>query len=132
MNQFAHYIGMPWEEGATGPGSWDCMAFAAHLQRVHFGVEMPSVTIPDYDDKRALVLLNATHLERENWRQVDRPRHGDMVCIRSPLHYGTWIDYQGGGVLHCVRGVGVVFTASSAWAISGFGRRQYLRHNSKP
>lgn len=131
MSEFEQYIGLPWMEGANGPTAWDCMAFAAHLQREHFGVDMPRITIPDYNDVRELVLLNSTHKEQENWREVKTPRQGDLVLVRSPLHYGVWLDLDGGGVLHCVRGQGVVWTKGASWASSGFGRKVFLRHKSK-
>lgn len=128
-SEFAQYIGRPWQE--DGDNALDCMAFVREIQARHFGVEMPAVTIPDYDDKRNIVALINGHAENENWQQVDKPQHGDAVLVRSPSHYGVWIDEDGGGVLHCVKGVGVVFTKDSAWAWSGFGRRQYMRHRSK-
>lgn len=131
MSDFATYIGQPWEAGAIGPQSWDCMAFAVHVQRCYFGIEMPDVIIPDYDDPRSLVALNNGHHEHAHWRPVEVPQHGDMVLIRKPMHYGVYLDVDGGGVLHCVRGQGVVFTKLSNWLASGFGRREYLRHQSK-
>lgn len=131
MSEFAKYIGMQWEAGAEGPDTWDCMAFAAYIQKEHFNIPMPRITIPNYDDIKGLVLLNSTCTERENWKQVDRPNNGDMVMVRSPMHYGVWLDIDGGGVLHCVRGQGVVWTKDSAWNTSGFGRKVYLRHSSK-
>lgn len=131
MSEFARYIGIPWEEGAEGPLAWDCMAFARHLQGRHFGVDMPRIMIPDYDDVRALVRLNREHQEHGNWIGVKSPQHGDLVLVRKPMHYGVWVDIDGGGVLHCVRGQGVVWTKDIAWSVSGFGRKEYLRHVSK-
>lgn len=131
MSDFSDYIGIPWVEGATGPDNYDCMAFASMIQRVHFGVQMEEITIPDYNDTRAIVNLINTHAENLNWSPTKVPQHGDLVLIRTPSHYGVWLDVDGGGVLHCVRGAGVVFTKDSAWATSGLGRKQFLRHRSK-
>lgn len=131
MSEFTRYIGLPWEAGAAGPGAWDCMAFARTVQRHHFGILMPEIAIPDYDDVRALVRLNSDHREHANWVVVAQPIHGDLVLVRKPMHYGVWLDLDGGGVIHCVRGQGVVYTKDSAWPVSGFGRREYLRHLSK-
>ncbi|TAN71888.1 MAG: DUF87 domain-containing protein [Magnetospirillum sp.] len=44
---------------------------------------------------------------------------------RHPIHVGVWLDVDGGGVLHCAEGAGVVFQRSDAlalngWAIEGF------------
>jgi hypothetical protein len=45
------------------------------------------------------------------------------------MHIGTWLDVDGGGVLHCTRGIGVIFTHDAAWRLSGFGRREYFRRS---
>lgn len=131
MSDFARYIGIPWAAGAIGPDAYDCMAFVRMVQAEHFGVDMPEIAIPDYDDSRGLVGLMNGHGELANWAPVKQPRHGDGVLIRTPMHYGVWLDLDGGGVLHCVRGAGVVFTKDAHWQMSGLGRRQYLRHRSK-
>ena len=131
MSEFEKYIGQPWSAGAEGPDAWDCMAFTAHIQREHFDVEMPRITIPDYDDVRGLVLLNSTHFERENWKKVPTPKNGDLVFVRSPMHYGVWLETNGGGTLHCVRGQGVVWTKDASWVTSGFGTKIYFRNVCK-
>jgi len=131
MSAFVKYIGIPWEQGATGPDTYDCMAFMRHIQGKYFGIEMAEVLIPDYDNGRELVGLLNGHAEKERWLQVEKPIHGDAVLVRSPLHFGIWLNIDGGGVLHCVRGAGVIFTADSSWRLSGFGGKQYLRHVSR-
>lgn len=129
MSEFEKYIGIPWEEGAIGPHAYDCMSFTVMIQGAHFMVNMPQISVPDYEDCTALVEMMRGHAELKNWVPVKKPMHGDLVLVHRPMHYGTWLDI--GGVLHCVRGVGVIFTADSAWHVSGFGRREYLRHVSK-
>ena len=128
MSEFARYIGIPWEAGAQGPEAYDCMAFFRAVQGAHFCIEVPAIIAPDYDDPEVLVALLRDHDERARWLRIDSPRHGDAVLIHKPMHIGTWLAIDGGGVLHCVRGAGVVFTADSAWRCSGFGRREYYRH----
>lgn len=125
---FAHYIGAPWEAGAQGPQAFDCMGFFRHLQVAHFGVKVPSIIAPDYDDPSVLVELFGKHQERAKWTRIDQPAHGCAVIVHRPMHIGTWLGIDGGGVLHCVRGPGVVFTADSAWPVSGFGRREFFRY----
>lgn len=127
MNAFHHYIGMPWVAGAEGPQAWDCFSFTRHVQEKHFHCALPRLVFPDYDAKRQLVELYSATRGSIPWDTVLVPRHGDMVVIRSPLHTGTWLDIDGGGTLHCVRGQGVVWTRDTAWMLSGFGPREYLR-----
>ena len=131
MSEFEKYIGIPWAAGASGPDEFDCMSFVREIQANHFNVDMPAITIPDYDDIRGLVGLMSGHAENQHWSPVTAPQHGDVVLVRSPMHFGVWIDVDGGGVIHCVKGAGVVWTKDQSWPSSGFGRKQYLRHRSK-
>lgn len=124
---FADYIGIPWEAGMQGPDAYDCMGFFRFLQKKHFQIDVPEIIAPDYDDPTVLVSLFAAHPERKRWVQIPKPEHGCAVIVRKPLHIGTWLDLDGGGVLHCVRGCGVVFTRDSSWHVSGFGRCEYFK-----
>ena len=126
MSTFARYIGTPWEAGAQGPDAFDCMAFFRHIQREQFAVDVPTIIAPDYEDASALADLLSTHPERQKWQRIAKPRHGCAVIVHRPMHIGTWLDEDGGGVLHCVRGAGVVFTRDAAWQFSGFGRKEYF------
>lgn len=125
---WADYIGLPWEAGAQGPDAYDCMGFFKFLQARHFAIEVPAIIAPDYDDPARLSALFGAHRERLNWQRIGAPAHGCAVIVHRPLHVGTWLDCDGGGVLHCVRGPGVIFTLDSAWPVSGFGRREFFRH----
>jgi len=123
------YVGIPWAAGAQGPDSFDCMGFFKMLQSKHFGIEVPSIIAPDYDNPEVLADLFGRHEEREQWTRIDQVEHGCAVIVHRPMHIGTWLDVDGGGVLHCVRGPGVIFTTDSSWPVSGFGRKEFFRHN---
>ena len=127
----ALYIGLPWEAGGQGPHAFDCMGLFKHLQASYFGVQVPSIIAPDYDDPQALAPLFKKHAEHARWHRILAPEHGCAVIIHRPMHIGVWLDFDGGGVLHCMRGAGVVYTSQSAWILSGFGRCEYFRHVSK-
>lgn len=131
MSWAADYIGLPWVAGAQGPDAYDCMGFFRHVQGKHFGIQVPQIIAPDPDDASALVALFNQHEERSRWPRIATPEHGCAVIVHRPLHIGVWLDVDGGGVLHCVRGVGVIFTSSEAWRLSGFGRREYFCHEAK-
>lgn len=126
MSEFAQYIGLPWAAGAQGPAAYDCMAFFRHVQAAHFGVQVPQIIAPDYDDPTQLAAMFGEHEERARWHRIAEPRHGCAVIVHRPMHIGTWLDVDGGGVLHCVRGAGVVLTPDAAWQFSGFGRREFF------
>ncbi len=131
MTEWEQYIGLPWEAGAQGPDAFDCMGLAGHIQRKHFGIDVPMFIVPDVDDTPFLVELMQGHTERSNWIPVSTPRHGDMVLVHRPLHYGVYLDVDGGGILHCARRCGVVFTRLASWPTSGFGRKEYFRHKER-
>lgn len=125
MSPWAEYIGLPWEAGAQGPDAYDCWSFFRMVQAAHFGIAVPIIIAPDYDDPAVLAGLFRGHEEAGRWRRIEKPGHGCAVLVHRPLHAGTWLDVDGGGVLHCVRGMGVVFTHDAAWRLSGFGRREF-------
>lgn len=126
---WSDYIGTPWTAGGQGPDAFDCMGFFRMLQGKHFDIEVPSIIAPNYDDPAALSSLFGAHAERTRWARIEKPEHGCAVIVHRPMHIGTWLDIDGGGVLHCVRGPGVIFTSDSSWPLSGFGRREFFRHN---
>jgi hypothetical protein len=128
----ADYIGLPWKAGAFGPFFYDCMSFFRHIQGQHFGINVPPIIAPDYDDAAALTSLFRKHEERDKWVRIPHQEHGCAVIIHRPMHIGTWLDSDGGGVLHCQRGAGVVFTKKSAWPTSGLGRCEYYKHAKAP
>ena len=132
MSEFSKYIGIPWEAGAQGPDAYDCMAFFRLIQVEHFKIEVPAIIAPDYEDAGTLVELFGNHEERLRWHRVVLPSHGDAVMIHRPMHVGTWLNIDGGGVLHCVRGAGVVFTSDASWRMSGFGRREFYAFGALP
>ena len=128
----ADYIGTPWVAGAQGPDAFDCMAFFRHVQGKHFGIAVPQIIAPDYDDPTALVAMFRGHSELARWPRIAAPQHGCAVFVHKPMHIGVWLNIDGGGVLHCVRGAGVVFTHGASWALSGFGRREYFTYGGTP
>ena len=100
------YIGMPW----TRDGN-DCWQFFRRVQAERFGRVIPAF---DMASHRAVVCARAVaeNPERANWQPVDRPQEGDAVLMAHashPSHIGLWIDVDGGGVLHCINGPGVVW-----------------------
>lgn len=131
MTGFESYLGIPWRHGADGPDAHDCMSFVKRVQAEQFGIEMDRIAVPDYDDGLGILALINSCGEREQWVPVDAPAHGDVAIVRRPIHIGVWLDIDGGGVLHCLRGAGVIWTPDAAWRVSGFGRRTFLRHRSR-
>lgn len=119
------YIGMPW----TRDGN-DCWQFFRRVQAERFGRVIPAF---DMASHRAVVCARAVaeNPERANWQPVDRPQEGDAVLMAHashPSHIGLWIDVDGGGVLHCINGPGVVFQKPAQLKAASWGHLEYYRH----
>jgi hypothetical protein len=131
MTHFAvQYIGREWVNGAQGPDSFDCWGFVRWIQREHFGRELPTVDI-DAMNTLAVVRAFSRHAEHDNWTKVATPSEGDCVemgNITHPFHVGVWFDVDGGGVLHCVQGAGVVFSSLAAIRLA-WGKIDFWRHH---
>lgn len=126
------YMGRPWVNGAQGPDAFDCWSFFRWVQRLHFGRETPFIDV-DADNPLAVRRAFEKHPERQRWTLVPAPSEGDAVLMahnKYPSHVGVWLDVDGGGVLHCINGEGVVFSSRSALQISGWGRVEFYRYAS--
>ena len=126
MSEFAQYIGKPWVAGGTGPGEFDCWGLLAYVAREHFGCQLPSIMGLTEDERREAYRQG---LEDGLWRPVEHPQHGDAVLLRggnSP-HVGIYLDIDGGGVLHALEGVGVIFSRRVVLPTQGYGRVQFYR-----
>lgn len=136
-NQEVHwafsYLGTPWVSGGDGTHGFDCYTFMRHIQRVHFGIEMPVIDT-NTEDYRAVANAMHRHDEKQHWIKVQVPQEGDSVLLahaKYPSHAGVYLEADGGGVLHCVRGEGVVFSRCSSLILSGWGHLEYYRHASR-
>ena len=129
MHWAEKYVGRPWVAGGRGPDAFDCWGLFRWIQRHHYGCEVPEVPV-DAGDLRGIVQTFNGHPERRRWERVHVPCDGDGVLMRRsrhPVHVGIWLDVDGGGVLHCAQGIGVVFQKSAdlvlgGWRIEGFYR----------
>lgn len=130
----SQYIGRPWTVGGQGPDSFDCWGFVRFVQKEHYGRDLPFIDI-DANNLRATIKGMMFHDVRKVWENVSRPSDGDAVLMahgKYPTHVGIWVDVDGGGVLHCTRGEGVVFSSLSALRIAGWGRIEYYRYVGNP
>ena len=113
----ARYIGEPYV-----PREHDCWAFARRVWREVFGFDVPAVNV-DPSDAFAVVRALAGHPERARWSELARPREAAAVLMTTGTrgcHVGVWSDCDGGGVLHCLAGCGVVWSSLPALALHGW------------
>lgn len=110
----ADYIGRPWSPEFT------CWHFCALIWQDRYGITVPLIEI-DGTDARAVRRELETSAERRGWHEVVQPREGDAVLMAKgarPCHVGVWLDV--GGVLHCIEGIGAIFTSEGRLADLGY------------
>jgi hypothetical protein len=98
------------------------------VQRVNFGRTVSEIPTPE--TLLDIVRLFRGHPELQRWQAVDDACEGDCVLMRQaryPVHVGVWVDVDGGGVLHCVQGHGVIFQSLSDLQQSGWNIHAYYR-----
>lgn len=123
------YIGAPFESGASGPAAYDCWGLLRAVLREHFGRVLPALG-HDARSLRSCVLTAAEEVASPRWRAVELPAEGDAVLMaraRHPSHVGVWLDADGGRVLHCLEGAGVVCVPPRRLALDGWQVRGLYR-----
>lgn len=128
----SNYIGKPWQAGARGPQAYDCYGLAVAVQRDHYRRDLPLVEGVDASDRRAVAVALAIPANRGGWAEIPAAQRqdGDLVLMahaRHPAHIGIWLAVDGGGILHCVRGPGVVFSKASTLASAGWGHLEFYQ-----
>lgn len=120
------YLGLPHEFGATGPEAFDCWNLLRHLRRAYFNSDMPDAPI---GDKEACLALFTARCRAGEWQKVDAPQHGDPACLRGGMapHVGIYLDIDGGGVLHSLEKVGVIWTRRGNLMNLGFPKTTFYR-----
>ncbi|MFM0326078.1 NlpC/P60 family protein [Caballeronia glebae] len=119
------YVGLAWRAGARGPDAFDCWGLLRHVQGKHFGIALPD--IPAFGE-----VARDMHEERMSshaWEIAPEPAHGMGVLMRGgdDPHVGVWLDCDGGGVLHAMERVGVVWTPRQSLRLLGLSRLKYYR-----
>lgn len=103
-------IGRPYKVGAQGPEVFDCWSLTRHVQRHLYGRELPAFQAPDDAGLQAIAGFIAGHPERRRWRPVPCAIDGALVSMfRMGIghHIGTFLDLDGGLVLHALPACGV-------------------------
>lgn len=118
-------LGTRYQVNGTGPNGFDCWTFTQHIQKILWSRQLADAPLPESGNIRELVRIIKYHNEHKNWRVVDRPVHSGLVelsCSRHPHHIGTWLDIDGGGLVHCDGPAGVTFDPLIALKAAGWRR----------
>lgn len=120
-------IGKPWKAGQVGPDAFDCWGLVQYVQREHYGRVLPTIAPQNYS-VLATAREFANNPERARWQAVVRPQDGDVALLahaKYPSHVGVWLNVDGGGLLHCVEGQGVIFQPPQVLRMHGWGKITY-------
>ena len=130
MTHFANkYIGLPWVAGAQGPDCFDCWGFVRWVLFHEYGVIVPRVNV-NPDNLRNVLTAFLKDPAFQAFKKVSQPLDGYVVLLsqsKNPVHCGLWLDIDGGGVLHCERGIGVVFQNKKSLFLSGWTLYSFYR-----
>ncbi len=121
------YLGLPWIEGQR-----DCWLFFREIQAKHYGRIVPIVDVDVMDIRDVIHKVDAE--KKAHWEQIGKPEDGCAVLMsrnRYPVHIGMWLDIDGGKVLHCAQGMGVVFQNRQALKFDGWTGITYWRFAGK-
>ena len=117
------YLGLPWIEGQR-----DCWLFFREISEKHYRRIIPAVDVDVMDIRDVIHKVDAE--KKARWEQIGKPEDGCAVLMsrnRYPVHIGMWLDIDGGKVLHCAQGMGVVFQNRQALAFDGWTGITYWR-----
>lgn len=120
------YIGLPWIAGQR-----DCWLFFREISEKHYDRTIPTVDVDVMDIRDVIHKVDTEKQAR--WEQIDRPEDGCAVLMsrnRYPVHIGMWLDIDGGKVLHCAQGMGVVFQNRQALAFDGWTGLTFWRYRN--
>ena len=124
------YIGKPWKSGCGGPEAFDCWGLVVDVYRHQYGKVLSTISVPENNLKALIQTINK-HPERQHWKTVLLPQEGAVALMRQsryPIHVGLWIDVDGGGILHCIQGTGVVFQSLQALELIGWKVEAYYTY----
>ena len=129
MNHWAvKYIGAPWKFGGNDFSGFDCWGLFRHIQKWEFGIDVPEIALPENNPKLILDTFE-NHEQRQRWvNHNHKPNEGDAALLSTHKrinHIGVWVEGSDSGIIHCINGLGVIFTKRaeievSKWNIHGF------------
>lgn len=129
-SDIGHYV-MTYKYGDNANGEnneFNCWGLLRDVQRRFFGIELPKTSLGD-----PLAELYSKQMKSGRWEIVDEPFHGCGVLMRAgnDPHCGVWLDFEGGGVLHCERGNGVLWQKEHELRASLYANLKFYRFKNE-
>jgi hypothetical protein len=124
------YIGKPWVVASDGPEAYDCWGLVVEIHRRFYGRTLEIIPVEE-NNLKALIRTIDAHPERKRWDTIRKPKESDIALMRQsrhPIHVGIWLDVDGGGILHCIQGSGVVYQNLLSLGATGWKIENYYRY----
>jgi cell wall-associated NlpC family hydrolase len=100
----AGYVGLPWVPGADGPDAFDCWGLVRHVQRAHYGRDLPRLVVDVRETPREQWGELRSLVQHSPWRQVhDAWSDGDILVMLNAAglpHVGVVVARERLCVLH--------------------------------
>lgn len=124
-------IGIPYKNGGNDLNGFDCWGLFRYIENNFYGKDLSVININN-DDIIKVAKEFKNNENRQDWKKVEKPKDGDAVLLchaRYPSHVGVWLDIDSGGVIHSVKGMGVIFSNLTSLKLSGWGRIEYYEYD---
>jgi hypothetical protein len=118
-------LGRPYRSGGNGPDAFDCYGLTRWLQERLYGRDMPAFSLPADAGRFAIAAAIVAHPERHNWVEAERPVDGALAIMSRQecgFHMGTFVDVDGGVVVHALERPGVCADAPFLLSTPAGGR----------
>lgn len=124
--QVSNYLGKEYRRDGDGPEEWGCWYLLRHCLREYYGVILPLAPVGDLEACRGIY---SSRVRSGAWIPVSTPEDGSPVLMRGGRepHVGLYLDIDGGGILHSLEDVGVVFSTPQSCAAMGFCELKFYK-----
>lgn len=126
-HEIAEFVGIGYrDDGELPEDGFNCWGLLRYIQSRYYNRHLPAAAIGNAD---ACLLMHASALHTGVYSQVSTPEDGDCVLLRAGTnpHVGVYLSNDGGGVLHSVAGMGVIWTPIHDLNRFGYARRIFYR-----
>jgi len=125
--EIEQYIGIPYGKGGNTLDFFDCWGFVRYIQKNHYNLDLPIINV---DSSNMLKVMRnfKNNEELGNWEEINKPNEGSAVLLSqasNPSHVGVWTN---NGLLHCVKGMGVIFSSMRNLQSTGWSHIRYYEH----
>lgn len=83
MSWWAEYVGLPFQDGGRGPGSYDCWGLVRAVYAKALAVDLPSYGEISARDLARVARAMASGHEADPWKPVEKAQEFDVVLMRS-------------------------------------------------